>query len=81
MKVIRIIFLVFFLVFANVFIAKADSTHPGPPDSAVEATAEGDPGNPGDNVPIDQNLVFLMIAGFALGGVFIYKNKIKQASI
>ncbi|WP_316635790.1 hypothetical protein [uncultured Flavobacterium sp.] len=70
MKVIRIIFLVFFLVFANVFIAHADPP-PGPPTNP----------NPGDDLPIDQNIVFLMMAGLALGTVFIYRNKTKKASM
>lgn len=81
MKVIRIIFLVFFLVSANVFVAYSEE--PSPPDPTgknASVTADG-PIEGGIDFPINQNLVFLMMAGLVLGTLFIYRNKTKKASV
>ena len=41
------------------------------------------PGGPGGGpkFPIDQNIIFLVIGGLALGATVIYKSQIKKASI
>lgn len=70
MKKIKTIFLTFFLALVNVSTVFAD-----------------DPGTPGNNppthpnLPIDQDLVYLIVAGLILGASVIYRNKIKKASM
>lgn len=70
----------------NVLLASAEtSTHPPSPMSANTTTADEDcapPNNCEANFPIDQNIVFLVIGGLALGLATIYnKNQTKKASI
>ncbi|WP_134151284.1 hypothetical protein [Flavobacterium sp. 270] len=50
-----------------------------PPPTAKGASTNSTPPNPG--FPIDQNIVFLAVAGLALGITVLYKNKIKKASM
>jgi hypothetical protein len=70
MKIIRIIFLVFFLVL-NVSNIMAQG---GPPSPG------GDPEGPLEG-PINEDLPYLIAAGLLLGTAVIYRNKIKKASI
>lgn len=72
MKKLQAPFLLIALVLLNVSVAFAQ-TDPPDPDSP------GVPVNPG--LPINENIVFLMIAGVALGITVLYKNKIKKASV
>lgn len=69
MKIIRIIFLVFFLVL-NVSNVLAQPPCPGGCDP--EEPLEG---------PINEDLPYLIAAGLILGSAVIYRNKIKKASI
>lgn len=79
MRINKVIFLTFFLVMLNVSGVFAEN--PPPPDQSK--TARGGSTNrqqlPG--MPIDQDLVYLVVAGFALGIVMLYKDKIKKASV
>jgi hypothetical protein len=70
MKIKRIVFLVFFLVL-NVWNIVAQD----PPSPPV-----GPPENPLD-MPINEDLPYLIIAGLILGTAVIYRNKIKKASV
>lgn len=70
MKKIKTIFLTFFLALVNVSHVFADP--PGTPGNLP-------PTHP--NLPIDQGLVYLSIAGLILGASVIYRNKIKKASM
>ena len=83
MKRIRIVFLLFFIVLVSISSVKAE-VHPPSPENAKTAEVPGDeepPLPPYPNVPIDENIIFLMIAGLILGTAVVYKNKIKKASI
>ena len=74
MKINKTIFFAFFWILLSVSDVMADT--PGEPCT--------DPGNCPPNrpdMPIDQNVVYLMGAAFVLGVVMIYKNKIKKASV
>jgi hypothetical protein len=71
MKIIRIIFLVFFLVL-NVSSGMSQQ----PPDPGCSDCPE----NPLEG-PIDQDLPYLIAAGLLLGTAVIYRNKTKKASI
>ncbi|WDF59405.1 hypothetical protein PQ462_22180 [Flavobacterium sp. KACC 22758] len=70
MKIIRIIFLVFFLVLN---VSSVLSQPPCP-------SCGPDPENPLEG-PIDEDLPYLIAAGLLLGTAVIYRNKIKKASI
>lgn len=72
MKIKRIVFLVFFLVLNVSNIMAQGSSNPGPPS--------GPPENPLD-MPINEDLPYLIIAGLILGTAVIYRNKIKKASV
>lgn len=83
MKRIRILFLLFFIILVSSVKAEV---HPPSPQNAKNSFADdcgGDcPPNPGDlYLPIDENIVLLLIAGLVLGATVVYKNKIKKASI
>lgn len=85
MKNLKAPFLVIALLL-NVLLASAEtSSHPPSPTArTASAMAEDDclpPNNCEANMPIDQNIVFLVITGLALGLTVIYKNQIKKASI
>ncbi|MHC0446759.1 hypothetical protein ACWA1F_15215 [Flavobacterium sp. 3-218] len=82
MKNLKAPFLVIALLFLNVLLA-------GPKDMPVPGDANemnaqqarlACPNCPAD-FPIDQNIVFLVISGLALGATIIYKNRTKKASI
>ncbi|GAA3759028.1 hypothetical protein [Flavobacterium ginsengiterrae] len=70
MKIIRIIFLVFFLVLNVSNVLAEDPPCPGGCDP--ETPLEG---------PINEDLPYLIVAGLILGSAVIYRNKIKKASI
>ncbi|HJY13916.1 MAG TPA: hypothetical protein VJ304_14075 [Flavobacterium sp.] len=72
MKINKTIFFAFFSTLLCVFDVVAQTT-PGEP-------CVGCPPNRPD-MPIDQNIVYLMGAALVLGVVMIYKNKIKKASV
>ena len=59
----------------------ADPSTMPPPTANGSGTAQANGAPPVGGAPIDQNLVLLMIAGLTLGTVFIYRNKIKKASM
>ncbi|MBE8727287.1 hypothetical protein [Flavobacterium hungaricum] len=72
MKKLQAPYLLIALLLLNVSVASAQgSGNPGPPGTV--------PVTPG--TPIDENIVFLVIAGTALGIAVLYKNKIKKASV
>jgi hypothetical protein len=70
MKIIRIIFLVFFLVLNMSSVLAQTPPCPG----------GCDPENPLEG-PINEDLPYLIAAGLLLGTAVIYRNKIKKASI
>ena len=70
MKIIKTVFFTICLTLFSAITALAQSIPP-PPD---------DPDDP-DILPIDDHLMLLLAAGMILGIVFIYRNKIKKASI
>lgn len=84
MKKIKTIFLTFFLALVNVSTVLAGN--PPPPQQSqksantLDANADDDPPTH-PNLPIDQDLVYLVIGGLILGASVIYKNKIKKASM
>lgn len=85
MKLIRIIFLAFFLIIVNVS-ALADVPGPPPPTRATArgaSTTAEDPTTtpPPEGLPINKDLPYLIISGLLLGTVIIYRNKTKKASI
>ncbi|MFC4477982.1 hypothetical protein [Flavobacterium chungangensis] len=89
MKNLKAPFLVIALLL-NVLLMSAGSAHPPVPETngksmnTTNAECE-DPDlpscNPEANFPIDQQIVFLLLGGLALGATVIYKNQIKKASI
>jgi len=79
MKIIRTIFLATVLLLVDSSYAEPSGMPPPTAKGAGTAQTNDIPIN--DGAPIDQNLVFLMVAGLALGTVFIYRNKIKKASM
>lgn len=94
MKNLKAPFLVIALLL-NVLLLTAGSEHPPKPmlgTAKINTTAgvddEGecedivvDCDNHAADIPIDQNIVFLVIGGLALGFTVIYRNNIKKASI
>jgi hypothetical protein len=81
MKRIRILFLLFFVVLVSISSVRAE-VHPPSPVNATSASEGEGPPNPDDVIlPIDENIVLLLIAGLVLGATVVYKNKIKKASI
>lgn len=78
MKVNKAIFFAFFLVVMNISAVFAeDNPLPKPEQSQMNTTA----GPEFPDMPIDQNIIYLMGAALVLGVVIIYKNKIKRASV
>ncbi|MBF4493722.1 hypothetical protein IRZ83_16280 [Flavobacterium sp. JLP] len=69
MKINKTIFLAFCLVIANV----SNVLSQAPPDPR--------PDPPGQETPLDTNLLILLAAGLIFGTVVIYKNKMKKASM
>jgi hypothetical protein len=81
MKLIKTFSLAFVLTLINVTTMLADGTNPPPPQTARTASTNSvDPGGT-DGLPIDQNIIFLMIGGLVLGTTVLYKDKIKKASM
>lgn len=79
MKRIRILFLLFFIILVSSVKAEV---HPPSPVNANATAFDNDIPVPGEvEMPIDENIVFLLIAGLILGTSIVYKNKIKKASI
>lgn len=74
MKIIKTGFFTICLIlinFVNVFAQGEEMPEPtGPPEQP-----------PNYRVPIDDHLMFLIIAGVILGITLIYRNKIRKASI
>ncbi|RED24610.1 hypothetical protein BD847_1342 [Flavobacterium cutihirudinis] len=71
----------FFLTAITGFNVFAGVETPSPPATdahGVATTNSVDPAPPDPNAPIDQNLEILLLGGLILGGVFIYKDKIKK---
>jgi len=82
MKIIRTIFLATVLLLVDFsYAGPSDMPHPTAKGAGTAETNAADDTPVTGGAPIDQDLVFLMIAGLALGTVFIYRNKIKKASI
>ena len=83
MKRIRIVFLLFFVVLVSISSVKAE-VHPPSPQNARSANMLGDeygPPPPDFEMPIDTNIVFLLVAGLVLGTTVVYRHKIKKASM
>lgn len=90
MKNLRAPILSVILILFSVSLSWAENTPPPPTLSARTATqTDGEmdldddtpvPILPGD-FPIDNNIIFLVIGGLALGATVIYKNHIKKASV
>jgi len=89
MKNLKAPFLAVALIILNVSFMAAGSSNPPPPDMAEKSAgsmttmseADCEPPFCDAAFPIDQNIVFLLIGGLALGATVIYKNQIKKASI
>ncbi|MBF4465971.1 hypothetical protein [Flavobacterium sp. LC2016-12] len=83
MKINKAIFFAFFLIVINISSVFAEDPHPPSPDQSKTAKGGGainrGIGVPGS--PIDQSLVYLVVAGLALGIGMIYKDKVKKASL
>lgn len=90
MKNLKAPFLVIAL-FLNVLLVSAEtSSHPPVPGAStarsMTTTAEEEECPPlrpdcEDAFPINQNIIFLVVGGLALGLTVVYKNPIKKASI
>lgn len=81
MKAIKTLFFVFTLLSLTSVLAKTPPS-PGPAAKNSSTAADGDiPGGGNPGLPIDENIVFLTMAGLALGVTVLYRNKIKKASI
>ncbi|MBW1658183.1 hypothetical protein [Flavobacterium quisquiliarum] len=92
MKNLKAPFLAFALILLNISIVSAGADSPPPPDNggitARTANADDDGGGPLDDdglpgtpiLPIDQNIIILLIGGLALGATVIYRKQIKKAS-
>ena len=83
MKINKTIFFAFFLVVINVSGVFAEDPHPPTPDQSAAKGGETSR-NAGEQLPgtpIDQDLIYLVVAGFTLGITMIYKDKIKKASV
>ncbi|CAM3721629.1 hypothetical protein [Flavobacterium chungbukense] len=81
MRKLKAPFLAVAIILFNVLATSANPTPPQPTaknasTAACEFCDDGDPA-----LPIDENIVFLAIAGLALGATILYKNRIKKASI
>ena len=74
MKINKTIFFAFFWTLLSVSYAMAQTT-PGEPCPSGNCP----PNRP--DMPIDQNIVYLMVAALVLGFVMIYKGIIKKASV
>ena len=81
MKGIRIVFLLFFIVLVSISSVKAE-VHPPRPDVSSAKSSNGVddecdclPAPPDEELPIDDNVVFLLIAALTLGIAVVYKNK------
>lgn len=82
MKIIRTIYLATILLLVDFSYAGPQNMPPPTAKGAEVNTTNADDTPPIEGgSPIDQNLVFLMIAGLTLGAVSVYKNKIKKASV
>jgi hypothetical protein len=82
MKINKTIFLAIFLVVISISAVFAEDPHPPAPNKSTAKNGVANRGGiqlPGS--PIDQDLVYLVVAGFALGIVVLYKDKIKKASV
>lgn len=89
MKNLKAPFLAVTLILLNVSFMLAGSSNPPAPTAKVATTAntsgalddECEDFGCNPTFPIDQNIVFLVIGGLALGAAVIYKNQTKKASI
>ncbi|KAF2332680.1 hypothetical protein [Flavobacterium nitrogenifigens] len=59
---------------------QTQDVNPGDADPEDSECPPGSPCGPED-FPIDQNISFLLAGALALGGVVLYKNQTKKASI
>lgn len=82
MKNLKAPFLVIALFLLNVSLVAAKEELPEPGNATTNMDADDDPclGCP-PQFPIDQNISFLLVGGLALGGVAIYRNYTKKASV
>ncbi|SFD38103.1 hypothetical protein [Flavobacterium phragmitis] len=93
MKNLKAPFLAFALILFNISIVSAGAASPPPPtkegitartanaDDDGEGPLDDDGGLPGQPIlPIDQNIMILLIGGLALGATVIYRNQTKKAS-
>ena len=84
MKINKAIFFAFFLVVISFSSVFAESNPlPQPPQSSQAKNGDVTTQNsePFPEMPIDQNIVYLMGAALVLGFVMIYKGIIKKASV
>ena len=81
MKIIKTVFLVFFVTLIAISSVKAESGPPEPNMKSAKAAAGGPPPPDPRPTPIDTHIVFLLLAGMSLGITIVYKNKIKKASM
>ncbi|MFB3390016.1 hypothetical protein [Flavobacterium sp. LAR06] len=82
MKINKTIFFAFFLVVINISAVFAeDNPLPPPQQASKKSGGATNRAEPLPGMPINQDLVYLVVAGLALGVVMIYKDKIKKASV
>lgn len=85
MKKLKAPFLAVIVILFNVSLALAETPAPPEPQPTGKSASTAGVNACGfcnnTPLPIDENLVFLVISGLLLGGTVIYKNKIKKASV
>ncbi|WP_281231621.1 hypothetical protein [Flavobacterium gelatinilyticum] len=83
MKIIRIFFLAVFLIVSNVVLADSHQLPPPDQSNGTMGTAGVDEDGipPIADVPINEDLPYLILSGLILGTVIIYRNKLKKASV
>lgn len=84
MKINKTIFFAIFLVVINISAVFAEDNPLPQPPQQTSKTSRGGVARSGENLPggpIDESLVYLVVAGIALGIVILYKDKIKKASV
>ncbi|MCC9062061.1 hypothetical protein [Flavobacterium piscisymbiosum] len=77
MKIIKTVFFTICLALMNVAIVFAQQLPPEPGDEPLDPPDTP----PYGRVPIDDHIVLMLILAIVLGGIMIYKHKIKKASM
>ncbi|PTT04045.1 hypothetical protein DBR27_09835 [Flavobacterium sp. HMWF030] len=82
MKRLNTAFFMFCLALISFTSVSAQETpHPNAPTATTDDDEPVIMDPPDETLPIDNHIVFLVASAVVLGGVVIYRNKIKKASI